>query len=131
MIRILVIDDDAIVRGVLKDLLRAEGYEVLEATNGKEGVRLYRESPTDLIITDLFMPEQEGIETIVELRRAYPAVKIVAISGGNKSMSGIDYLRMAEQLGARRTVTKPFDIDDLLRAVREVLEQAEDEAPRN
>lgn len=120
MARILIIDDDMAVRAVIKGALSDEGYEVLEAADGNEGLKCYQNSPTDLVITDLIMPEKEGIETIVELRREFPEVKIIAISGGTLYGSS-DNLRMAERLGARRTLTKPFKIPDLLEAVREVL----------
>ena len=121
--RILIIDDDTSVRAVIKGALSDEGYEVLEAADGKEGLKSYQNSPTDLVITDLVMPEKEGIETIIELRREFPTVKIIAISGGNRY--GIDSnLNMARRLGAKRTLTKPFKIPELLAAVRVVLEES-------
>jgi CheY-like chemotaxis protein len=123
MASILVIDDDSSVRAVIVGALSDAGYEVMEAVDGQEGLKCYRNSPTDLVITDLIMPEKEGIETIMELRREFPQVKVIAISGGTRYGSN-DNLRMAEQLGARRTLTKPFKIPDLLAAVREVLEAA-------
>jgi DNA-binding response OmpR family regulator len=101
------------------------GYEVTEAGDGSEGIKLYREVRPDLVITDLVMPEKEGIETIVELRRDFPEVKIIAISGGNNNRSG-SYLSMAEKLGAERTIGKPFKIPELLGAVRAVLDGALD-----
>ena len=82
MNRILVIDDDAPFRGMLRQVLGREGYEVMEASNGKEGMALFRAEPTDLVISDILMPEQEGLQTIKELRRDFPEVKIIAISGG-------------------------------------------------
>ena len=121
MARILVIDDDTSVRAVIEGALSDEGYEVVEAADGKEGLKNYRNFPTDLVITDLIMPEKEGIETIMELCREFPGVKVIAISGGTRYGSDSN-LRLAGQLGARRTLTKPFKIPDLLEAVREVLE---------
>ena len=120
MARILVIDDDALVRAVIKAALSDEGYEVMEAADGKEGLKCYRNFSADLVITDLIMPEQEGIETIIELCREWPEVKIIAISGGPRYGSN-DTLRMAELLGAKRAIAKPFKIPDLLAAVCEVL----------
>ena len=120
MERILIIDDDTSVRAVINGALSDAGYEVLEAADGNEGLKCYRNSPTDLVITDLIMPEKEGIETIIELRREFPEVKVIAISGGNRYGSDAS-LSMAGRLGAERTLTKPFKIPDLLEAVREVL----------
>jgi CheY-like chemotaxis protein len=120
--RILIIEDEDSVRAVLVDALHDAGYDVLEASNGKEGINLYREAPTDLIITDLIMPEKEGLGTIMELRCDSPHVKIIAMSGGGMS-SGNDYLRIAQKLGAKRTLSKPFDLEDFLHTVREVIEQ--------
>ena len=121
--RILIIDDDTSVRAVIKGALSDAGYEVLEAADGKEGLKSYQNSPTDLVITDLVMPEKEGIETIIELRREFPTVKVIAISGGNRYGSDSN-LGMAGRLGARRTLTKPFKIPELLEAVRGVLEES-------
>jgi len=120
MERILIIDDDAQVLNVLHFALVHEGYEVLKAYNGKEGIKLYRENPVDLIITDLIMPEKEGIETIRELTVEFPKVKIIAISGGGR-VGPEDYLPMAKMFGAKRTLTKPIKRNDLVRAVKEVL----------
>ena len=123
--RLLVIDDQEEVRETLRDMLEANGYEVLEAADGKKGLRLLKRQelkqpktkPVDVVITDMIMPEKEGVETILELRRKYPGIKIVAISGG-----GPDYLRMAKVLGADRILAKPFSPEELLDAVRKVLE---------
>jgi len=121
MARILVIDDDDHVRTMLRLTLEQAGYEILDAPNGKVGIDIYRESPTDLIITDLIMPEKEGVETIQELRRDYPAVKIIAISGGGR-VSPEEYLPLAEMFGAQRVFSKPFGRDDLLQAIQELTE---------
>jgi len=117
---ILVMDDEEQMRTMLRMLLEREGYEVVEASDGKEGLRRYRENPTDLIITDLIMPEKEGIETIMELRRDFPDVKIIAMSGGGRLDPG-QYLRMAKNFGVRYTFAKPFEKEDLLKAVRDLL----------
>ena len=120
MERILVIDDDAQVLDVFHLILASEGYEVLKAFNGNEGIKLHREDPVDLIITDLIMPEKEGIETIRELTAEFPEVKIIAISGGGRVTSD-NYLPMAKMFGAKRTLVKPVERNDLVKAVKEVL----------
>jgi DNA-binding response OmpR family regulator len=121
MARILVIDDEPSVRELLCAILTQEGHEVVEAADGKAGMRLFRESPVDLVITDLIMPEKEGLETIMELRRDFPEVKIIAISGGG-IIHAKDYLNMACAMGAHRAFEKPFGVPDMLNAVRELLD---------
>ncbi|HUT22857.1 MAG TPA: response regulator [Sumerlaeia bacterium] len=120
MARILVVDDDDQVRAFIAQLLLRQGYQVVEASDGAQAIRLFREEPADLIITDLIMPEKEGIETIAELRRDYPHVKIIAMSGGGR-VGPVSYLQLASKLGAKRTFAKPFDPIEMLRAVREML----------
>ena len=120
MARILVIDDDDQIRNALRQVLELEGNEVLTARSGKEGLRLFEEYTVDLIVTDIVMPEKEGLETIMELRKTHPDVKIIAISGGGH-VQPESYLRMAKQLGASRTLAKPFQREELLAAVRELL----------
>ena len=120
MSRILIIDDDAQILKMLRQILEREKYHVTEASNGKEGVRLYRENPADLVITDIIMPEKEGIEIIIELKRDYPNVKIIAISGGGR-INPDDYLDIAKKLGANRIFAKPVEREKLLNAVRELL----------
>ena len=122
MARILVIDDDDLVLEMLYESLTREGYDVLQASNGEQGLRLYREEPVDLIITDLIMPEKEGIETIIELRKDFPDMKIIAISGGGY-IGTKDYFQMAKILGVQRTFTKPVAIKQLLDAVRELVKE--------
>jgi DNA-binding response OmpR family regulator len=119
---ILIIDDDDQIRRVLRKTLERDGYDVVDAPNGKEGIKLFRENPADLVITDLIMPEKEGIETIRELRRDFPEVKIIAISGGGR-IGPDSYLKMAKGLGAQRTLTKPLDGDELLKTVRELVNE--------
>jgi CheY-like chemotaxis protein len=117
---ILVIDDDVQFRRMLRQVLGREGYEVVEASNGKEGMDLFRAEPTDLVISDILMPEQEGLQTVRELRREFPKVKIIVVSGGG-SGGTMNFLNAAKLLGAQRTLWKPFDLDELRQAVREVL----------
>ena len=120
MSRILIIDDDDQIRGMIRQMLDREGYETVEAANGKQGMKIFRENPTDLVITDLIMPEKEGIETIIELKRDYPDLKIIAISGGG-AQTPENYLRGAQLLGAQFILRKPFLRQELLEAVRELL----------
>ncbi len=121
MAQILIIDDDDQFRVMLRKLMERNGYEVVEASNGKEGIKIYRENPTDLIITDLIMPDKDGIETIQELKQNFPGVKIIAISGGGR-LGPSGYLHMAQILGAQRTLTKPIELPELLKAIEELLE---------
>jgi CheY-like chemotaxis protein len=118
--RILVIDDEPQVRAMLRQMLERGGYEVLEAEEGRAGIKLYQEQAPDLIITDILMPGKEGIETILALRKAHPSVKIIAISGGGR-MGKLDVLPIAKSFGAARTLAKPFEREELLEAVQSVL----------
>ncbi|MBI5247907.1 MAG: response regulator [Desulfomonile tiedjei] len=118
---ILIIDDNPDIRELYGRVLRHAGYTVIEAPDGKVGTKLYRDNPSDLIVTDIVMPEKEGIETIRELRRDYPDAKIIAISGGGQAMASSTCLLLAERLGAQRTFMKPVKIADLIQAVRELV----------
>ena len=118
---ILVIDDDESIRVLLRTILEREGYRVVDAHEGHEGLKQFRENPTDLVITDLIMPGKEGIETIRELRQKFPGVKIIAVSGGGR-IGPSSYLKMAKGVGALRTLSKPFDKTVLLEVVKEVIE---------
>jgi CheY-like chemotaxis protein len=119
---ILVIDDEEPIRSLCRRILTHEGYEVIEAPDGNEGVRQYREHLPDLIITDIIMPEKEGIETIMDLRKEFPTVKIVAISGGGQATTGATCLHLAKSLGAVKTLAKPFTRQELLDVVRYALD---------
>lgn len=120
MARILLIDDDIRVLETYRQMLEYAGYEVVVAIDGKEGIRLFREEPTDLVITDMIMPDKEGLETIMELRRDFPSAKIIAISGGS-FMGPKEYLEIAKQFGATFTLAKPIEQEELLGAVQECL----------
>lgn len=120
--QILIVEDDSAIRSMLRRMFEREGYDVADASNGKEGLKLFRKDPAKLVITDLIMPEKEGIETIMALRRDFPDVKIIAISGGG-IIGPKDYLETAKTLGADLTFTKPFELKELLEAVKELLEQ--------
>lgn len=129
MTRILVIDDDEAIRLALRKMLEGEGHEVVEATDGAHGMRLFRENPTDLVITDILMPEKEGFEVIRELRRDHPDIKIIAVSG-SVSRGGPDFLPQAGDMGASVTIPKPFSKAQVVGAVRDALgeESGGDEA---
>lgn len=120
MPNLILIDDDEVLRRALARLLERHGFSVREASNGLEGLKLMRELPAPLVVTDLIMPEMEGIETIRHLRRMYPATRIVAISAGG-TIGPKCYLAVAKQLGADRTLAKPFKPERLLRMVAELL----------
>jgi len=121
--RILVIDDDDAVLGVVGKMLGSEGFEALTAANGEEGLRLIRgNSDINLVITDLIMPEKEGIETIRELKRDFPHIRILAISGGGRG-SADSYLDLAAKMGADSLLKKPFVKQELLEAVQSLLEK--------
>jgi len=118
--QILVIEDDLAVRELMLQTLTKAGYQVFAAEDGVEGVNLFREKNPDLVITDIVMPQKEGLQTIIELRQQAPDVKVIAMSGGGRNDNG-DYLKLARKFGARKTVTKPFLRDEMLAVVREVL----------
>lgn len=116
---ILLIDDDAPLRDILAKTLGYAGHSVIQASDGKQGVDIFRAASVDLVITDIIMPGQEGIETMMQLRRESPGLRIIAISGGvdNSSL----YLELAGKLGAQRTLAKPFTSAEFLQVVDEVL----------
>ena len=120
MERILIIDDEQQIRSMLRLMLEREGYEVVEAPDGIEGISAYRQKPADLIITDLIMPNKDGIGMIIELQKEFPDVKIIAMSGGGLNKPD-GYLKGAKKLGAACTLTKPIDREKLLRAVKNVI----------
>ena len=118
--RILVVDDEEIIRFTLRQMLEKAGHEVVEAANGLEALKSFEELEVDLVITDIIMPEKEGIETIVELLRRRPELKIIAVSGGGRTHN-LDYLQIAERFGANGTLAKPLDrqavVDTVARAL--------------
>jgi DNA-binding response OmpR family regulator len=121
MARILLIEDDNEVRTMLRLTLIHFGHTVIEARNGREGLELFKRANADLVITDIVMPEKEGLEVLIELReKQIPPVKIIAISGGGRQKAG-DYLRLAKLMGAARVLAKPFSNEVLLAAIDELL----------
>lgn len=119
MASILIVDDDASMRGFLRSILEADGHQLREAANGHLGLLLYREAPTDLVITDLLMPERDGMELILALTKDYGGVRIIAIAG---APGGKHLLEVATLLGARQVVQKPFTPDELRRVVQRTLD---------
>jgi len=117
MAEILIIDDDRQMRRLLIRILKGAGHTVREADNGRSGIELFRRQRPALVISDIVMPDMEGIETIQTLRRDGPTVPIIAISGG----SGPNYLRMSIELGATAALEKPFAADELLALVEQLL----------
>jgi CheY-like chemotaxis protein len=121
--KILIIDDDRLVRYAVAKILRNQGHEVSTADDGARGMVVVREERPQLVITDLIMPEQEGFETLAQIRRDYPGVKVIAMSGGLRD-SNLDVLSMAHALGADVVLAKPFEEDDLLRALDRAVPEA-------
>ncbi|HEX3884110.1 MAG TPA: response regulator [Stellaceae bacterium] len=117
---ILLIDDDTLIRRSVARVLLQNGHEVFTAEDGIRGLELYHRQKFDLIITDIYMPRQEGIETILTLRRNDPDTKIIAISGGGNTGTS-DALEMARLLGANATLEKPFRTDQLLAKIKAVM----------
>lgn len=120
MAKILIVDDNSSLLEITREFLLRSGHVAITAANGKQAVDLFTAQSFDLVITDLIMPEKEGIETIIELRRAHPTLKIIAMSGGGRRGAD-DYLALAQMLGASRTLLKPFSAEELLEAVADVL----------
>ena len=117
---VLIIDDDVGMRVLLVTLLEAHGIRVLTASNGIRGLQVIRESAPRVVLTDILMPGQDGMETIRAIRRAHLDVKIIAMSGGGY-IDKMDYLRYARMLGADATINKPADIDALVGLLRSFL----------
>ena len=121
MASILVVDDDAAVRAAVREVLERAGHEVTEAGNGLEGLREYRSHPADVVVTNIVMPEKDGLELIQELKSSFPDARIIALSGYDE-YGDTGYLHLAEQLGAVATLTKPFDDQVLADTVKNVLD---------
>lgn len=134
MPRILIIDDEPLVRSVLRSILERNGHTVMDAPDGRAGLALWRHTPSDLVITDIFMPETDGIEVILQLTCIWPQAKIIAMTGGDKKGDFTSLVAPAAlQLGAQHILVKPFTKQTLLAAISAVLnpkEGASDEASR-
>lgn len=122
MASILIIEDDPTLRSLFKRFLGSKGYSILLAENGKEGLRLLREKHPDLVITDIMMPEMDGLELLMAIRNGHDSVPVIAISGGMRSLP-VNFLQNAKVMGARHVFEKPVSLDELLRAVEELLPQ--------
>lgn len=122
MRRILLIDDDEDLCSVLQAALQAAGFDAEYEIDGARALERQRSESFDVVITDIFMPGREGLETIRQIRHEFPEVRIIAMSGGGDLMGPHDYLRVAGHLGAMKTLNKPFGVDVLVATVREVLE---------
>jgi DNA-binding response OmpR family regulator len=120
MARILIVDDEEDVRTLLCRALAIAGHEAVTAKEGNEAMARLRESPVDLAIVDLYMPGKDGIETIMDMRRRYPAIKIIAMTGSAPT-TGTPVLAMAHRLGAHRTLPKPFSVEELLAGILALL----------
>ena len=119
MATILIIDDEEPIRALLRTALEAAGHEVMGAANGRVGLALYRHRPADLVITDIVMPELNGLDMLLELTREFLHAKVIAISGAGEEKNVLD---VAKLLGARQTFQKPFSMPQFLGAVRYELE---------
>jgi CheY-like chemotaxis protein len=118
---VLIVEDDKELREMLKMSLLRSGFTVLEAGNGKEAITHFKPSLTDLVVTDLIMPEEDGLKVVIKLRELKPSIKIIAISGGGKVGPG-SYLNLAKALGADAIYSKPFSINDLTAKIEQLLD---------
>jgi DNA-binding NtrC family response regulator len=116
--KILIIDDDDRIRDLFRRWLERAGFEVYEAEDGRKGVAMQRAMPVHVLICDLIMPVQEGIETITQFKDNFPEIGIIAISGGGK-IGPDSYLAVAKHLGAWRVFTKPVDMPSLIKTIKE------------
>lgn len=122
MPHVLIIEDNEDLRDLMQVVLEGAGHSVSLASDGEAGLRAQRARPADIVITDIFMPNQDGLETIAQLRRDHPQVKVVAMSGGGSRVKGAGTLLTAKEIGAHWILVKPFDNDELLRAVRTLVQ---------
>ena len=122
MATILIVDDEEAILGFLKERLIGEGFNVLTASDGKEGINLFNDNQVNLVITDIIMPDKDGFETIMELKKICPNIKIIAMSGGGHGNPKY-YLDTAKSYGVQYTFEKPFKTSDLVEAVYELLKE--------
>ena len=120
MVRVLLIDDDELVRDSVAIALKLAHYDVVTARHGGEGFALFTQQRPDIVVTDIIMPEQEGIETIMAMRKIDQSLPIIAISGGS-SMGMVNFLDAAQSFGATRSLRKPFGPKELIRLIEECL----------
>lgn len=124
MSKILVVDDDVQMRTMISQMLEREGYTISTAGNGKEALTRYRQGHNDLVVLDILMPEMDGIEATMQLKREFPGIRILAMSGGRRALSPQFNLDSAMVLGVQGTLAKPFTREQLLRAVKLALDAA-------
>jgi DNA-binding response OmpR family regulator len=117
---ILIVEDDRELREMLKISLIRHKYTVLEAADGKEAITHFKPSITDLVITDLIMPDEDGLKVIMRLREIKPSLRVIAISGGGKAGPG-SYLNLAKALGANAVFSKPFSVNELIAKIEMLL----------
>jgi len=117
---VLIVEDEKELREMLKTSLLRRKINVFEAVNGKDAIAHFKPSITDLVITDIIMPEEDGLKVIMKLRELKPGIKIIAISGGGKAGPG-SYLKLAKALGADAVFSKPFSINDLISKIEELV----------
>ena len=120
MRRILIIDDEPYILLMLKKMLERAGYEVDLASNGREGMAVFEQNSADLVITDIIIPDKEGLELILEMKKKRPELKIIAMSGGGR-ISPESYLECARHFGAEKVFQKPFRQKEIVSAVKELL----------
>jgi DNA-binding NtrC family response regulator len=119
MSKVLVVDDDEQMRRLLRESFLRNGYVVDTAEDGLDAIKAIELQVPDIVILDLVMPNQEGIETLIQIKREHPSIPVIAVSGGGR-IAPKDYLDVASQLGATRTFAKPFRLEDVLKAVFEL-----------
>ncbi len=119
MASILIVDDEASIRTLLRKILEEDGHQIREATNGETGLALYRETPADLVITDILMPERDGMDITLELTREFLDAKVIAMTGATGDQN---FLNVAKLFGARRVIKKPFSVEAIRHLVRHTLE---------
>jgi len=110
---ILLVDDDALARGYIRTLLNAAGHKVVEASDGREAVRVFNEGRFDLVVMDIYMPRMSGYEALIEMDPASRSVPVIALSGGGVGVD-VDPLELARHAGACSTIRKPFRVEDFL-----------------
>jgi two-component system response regulator (stage 0 sporulation protein F) len=119
MASILIVDDEAAIRSLLRRILEQDGHQVREAANGQIGLALYRQEPADLVITDILMPERDGMEVTLALTQEFLDARVIAMTGATGDQN---FLNVARLFGARRVMQKPFTVEEVRRLVRFTLE---------
>jgi len=125
MKRIMIVEDDDIMRDMLVQMLSKEGYSVTAYSNGRDATLACESEKFDLVVTDMVMPIMDGIQTVRELCKNHKGIKIIAISGGDRSFDGTTYLYIADHIGADKVFEKPFGRDEFLKAINELLNETD------